>query len=118
MEQNFDCVPCGFTSTNRYNYDIHVRTVKHKAKMEGLKCTTCGAVYDSRNKLTRHMKNVHIKKEKRMAEYIAANNLTTTNAETGVETKDEPEVIKPKLPIKILLKKPEQKQQITILRKA
>lgn len=72
MEQNFDCVPCGFTSTNRYNYDIHVRTVKHKARMEGLKCEQCGAFYDSRNKLTRHMKNVHVKKEKRISEYLSA----------------------------------------------
>lgn len=70
MEQNFDCVPCGFTSTNRYNYDIHIRTVKHKAKIEGLHCTQCGAIYNSRNKLTRHVKNVHVKKDKRISGYL------------------------------------------------
>lgn len=82
MEQNFDCVPCGFTSTNRYNYDIHIRTVKHKARMEGLVCEQCGASYDSRNKLTRHMKNVHVKKEKRINEYLAAVSGTPETEET------------------------------------
>jgi uncharacterized C2H2 Zn-finger protein len=72
MDQNFDCIPCGFTSTNRYNYDIHIRTVKHKARMEGLQCTQCGATYNSRNKLTRHVKNVHVKKEKRITGYLNA----------------------------------------------
>ena len=87
MEQNFDCVPCGFTSTNRYNYDIHVRTVKHKARMEGLKCEQCGALYDSRNKLTRHMKNVHVKKEKRISEYLSAV-AATENKDTPDSTLD------------------------------
>jgi transcription elongation factor Elf1 len=97
MEQNFDCLPCGFTSTNRYNYDIHVRTVKHKARMEGLKCEQCGAFYDSRNKLTRHMKNVHIKKEKRISEYLSAVAASENKEETIPETSDTTTVVPPTL---------------------
>lgn len=72
MEQEYLCAACNFRTTNKYNWAIHTETIKHKAKKEGLKCNECGSVFNRLNLLTRHIKNTHIKKEKRIKEYLIA----------------------------------------------
>lgn len=65
------CALCDFSTTNRFNWNVHLATTKHRAKSQGLICKDCGAVYESKGQLTRHIRNTHDKREKRIQEYFA-----------------------------------------------
>src|SRR5579862_953278 len=92
-EGTYECQACNFTTVNRYNWDIHLTTVKHLAKSQGLVCSECGAVYDSKNRLTRHKKNVHIRKETKQQEYLDA---------MRAKTQSTAPLIKPTITLKFL----------------
>ena len=63
-EKKFHCVTCNFVCYNKYNYNIHTSTSKHKTLMnpneknvkKSIECSNCGKIYKHSSTLCAHKK--------------------------------------------------------------
>ena len=52
----FHCNACDYTTKNRYNYDVHMKTLKHLNKEKSvLSCEWCGKKYKYKSSLEKHI---------------------------------------------------------------
>jgi len=92
MDQGFyrHCPLCRFSTTNSYNWNVHLATTKHRGRHDGLACSECGAIYESKGQLTRHVKNTHRKREQRMQQYLSELVTDGTGAPTNPSNPSNP----------------------------
>jgi len=63
-EKKFHCVTCNFVCSNKYNYNIHTSTSKHKTLTnpneknvkKSIECSNCGKIYKHSSTLCAHKK--------------------------------------------------------------
>ena len=63
-EKKFHCATCNFVCSNKYNYNIHTSTSKHKTLMnpneknvkKSIECSNCGKIYKHSSTLCAHKK--------------------------------------------------------------
>jgi hypothetical protein len=68
-QKKYECVPCYYVTSNKYDYNKHVLTLKHKMVQNGTRmgthlsqehmCYICNKNYKFRTGLARHNKNYH-----------------------------------------------------------
>jgi hypothetical protein len=52
----YKCVSCKYETNNRYNYEVHLKTLKHLNKTKtSLECPTCGKQYKYASSLEKHI---------------------------------------------------------------
>lgn len=56
IKKEYGCVPCKFETNNKFNYQKHLVTEKHKNTIspEKIACDVCGKIYKYRSGLSRH----------------------------------------------------------------
>jgi hypothetical protein len=102
VENKFNCIDCKFTTNNKTNFGVHLKTVKHK-KRENINALSssplhvdtinkytcfCGKLYKHSQGLSKHKKICNIYKNKKEMGDAGDNQLILSLAKQNQEFKD------------------------------
>jgi len=58
-EERFHCDRCDYSTNHRGHWRAHLRSVRHKSRVDGHVCSVCNRVYKHRQSLHKHQKKCH-----------------------------------------------------------